>query len=655
MTEEMKNSYVPEAQLVTGGAGTGKTYSIIEEIKKLISTENAGSIAVFCCSPLAVQSLKAKLSETLGKEKQDKLNITTPRAFALEILATKEATEITGRKARILNKTEEKFLMEDMKVSGIRTKRLREMLKFFYRSFTEMTNDEAGEWLISTEEEQIYSLLQDNLAFVQSYLECEVSATAYRLLTKNGDLCDRFKINHVFIDDYERLSRASQKLCCLVAENSLYVTGNEFACTEVYETYPYEKGFSEFKENYPHAAQTILDKCYRPKALACALDRLVESLDEDNNAKEGGPVTVTACATETDNEAVKLITEQTAAEELQAVAEYIAQEIERGTKPSDIVITVPNSTWAKNMRAACKASEIPCFDPYSGTYAIKGDVRTYARCTNARVLSLLDITADPTNALAWRNWCGYGDWLLCSGAISALRLFAERMKISFVEALAQVESDPKKDEFEDHAASMDMVLKAFRVARDEISVLQKADQALFGKALLDELSSFATGGVIKEAPLSLQEICIKAPCAGETDEQINSAYAMAARAHRKLLEPNCSFENEVLLVPYDNIAGLTPRILIIAGFVNGFIPSRDYFDTTVSPLDKQKKIHVVDTKRVYNLVGSAKDRLVISHFTSLELENAEILKVSIARIRMKNGQRICTISPSDFLKLIIGE
>ena len=41
--------------------------------------------------------------------------------------------------------------------------------------------------------------------------------------------------------------------------------------------------------------------------------------------------------------------------------------------------------------------------------------------------------------------------------------------------------------------------------------------------------------------------------------------------------------------------GLSPATLVLCGFVNGFFPIRDYFDTTVTTPDKQKLVRATDT------------------------------------------------------------
>ena len=131
-------------------------------------------------------------------------------------------------------------------------------------------------------------------------------------------------------------------------------------------------------------------------------------------------------------------------------------------------------------------------------------------------------------------------------------------------------------------------------------------------------------------------------------QQAASAAAMAERFRSRLLAPRVDAASAALVVPYDQVAGLSPKVLIISGFVNGFIPCREYFDSAEMPLDKQEKEHAKDARRVYAMAGKASKQLVVSRFTTSCLETAGVMKLHIGRIRLQDGKRMCAIEPSNF-------
>ena len=102
----------------------------------------------------------------------------------------------------------------------------------------------------------------------------------------------------------------------------------------------------------------------------------------------------------------------------------------------------------------------------------------------------------------------------------------------------------------------------------------------------------------------------------------------------------------------EHLVGRSPAVLVLAGFVNGFFPSRDYFDATVMTPDKQKLARATDIRRLYAAAGKPTERLVASWFTSIDLVGAEQLKLEIGRVRLRRGERIATTSPSIYLKEI---
>ena len=112
-----------KATRIVGGVGCGKTQQLIERVCSLLSGgEKAGNVLVLCATPQACESFTLRLNAA-GEEagvNADEIAVTTPRALALEVLSDAEAVRWSGREPRLLTAYEELFLLEDMKVSGLR-------------------------------------------------------------------------------------------------------------------------------------------------------------------------------------------------------------------------------------------------------------------------------------------------------------------------------------------------------------------------------------------------------------------------------------------------------------------------------------------------------------------------------------------------------
>ena len=619
-----------KATRIVGGVGCGKTQELIERVCSLLSNgEKAESVLALCATPQACESFTLRLG-TAAKAagvNADGVTVTTPRALALEVLSDAEAVRWSGREPRLLTAYEELFLLEDMKVSGLRPKRLREMLKFFYRSWTELADDDPS-WLLAGEESNVHKLLKGNLAFTRSIAEPEAGNLAVNYLRGHAGARGAHSFAHVLVDDYQRISRASQLLADLVAAETLTIAGDRAACVQVYDSYPYAAGLDEFMDAHEGAEDIELSACHACAAGAAAASKLLADPAMQSIAFH---VAEGVAAGQTTILEAKL-----PEDEFGAVARFVAHAVASGMSPADVTVATPNGVWSRNIVKALLAAKVPA-QALADRQPVRGDIRDNDRCVPARVLTALDLVADPDNALAWRCWCGYGDWLANSSAMANLRKHAGEQGQGLVESLRDVQDGAPAANADDAGR----IVGAKRVAEAREAGLALIDSAagLEGTALLDKLAELVTGQEGTTAPGIVSALCL--------GEQDNSAAAMAERFRSRLLAPRID-SAAVQVVPYDQVAGLSPKVLIISGFVNGFIPCREYFDSAEMPLDKQEKEHAKDARRVYAMAGKASEQLVISRFTTASLETAGVMKLHIGRIRLQDGKRMCVIEPSDF-------
>ena len=619
------------ATRIVGGVGTGKTQELINRaVKALKQGAKVTDVLVLCATPQAALAFKARLdaaAKAAGVSAAD-VAVTTPRALALDVMGDAEAIRWSGREPRLLTDYEKLFLLEDMKVSGLRPKRLREMLKFFYRSWTELADDDE-DWLLAGEESNIHELVKANLAFTRSILEPELGNLAVNYLRSHAGARDAHAFAHVFVDDYQRISKASQLLAGLVARESLTIAGDRVACVEVYDSYPYAAGLDEFMDAHAGAADVELTECRTCAAGAQATAKLladpaVESVAFRPADSAAAGATEVLDFPEPENEFV-------------GVAKRVADAVAEGVSPADVVVAVPNGIWARNITKALLAAKVPAHI-LTDRQPARGDIRDNARCVPAHVLTALDLVANPENALAWRCWCGYNDWLANSSAIANLRTYADEHNEGLVAALRDVLGGAQAV----GTGEIDHVVGAKRVADAHAAGLFVIEAAarLEGSALLDKLAELVTGEAGATAPAVVRSLCLAS--------EDNSAAAMAARFRARLLAPTIDAADAVQVVPYDQVAGLSPKMLVVAGFVAGFIPCREYYDSAEMPLNKQEREHEKDVRRVYALAGKASQKLVVSRFGMTDLETAGRLKLHIGRIRLQNGTRMCIILPSDF-------
>ena len=686
-------------ECILGKVASGKTEALVHRVVEYLSGQlSAKGVLVLAASPDAAETLKRHLAaaldipaNTLGEQG---VRVSTPRAIALEVLGNPKAQAACGRKPRLLLPFEENILLEDVKASGLRPKRLREMLKFFYRSWTELADDEPS-WLVSEEEVQVHSLLKECLAFTGGILPNELSNLAVKWLRTDETARKAASYDLVLVDDYQLLSLASQVLAGLLAREGLVVTGDMQATSEVFEEYPYATGLIEFAQ--ADGVQTVqLDACWNSTAVQACCENLIgaaqtheqESRDLAGTG-ENGEREARAFAGANNESAQTSVTSQagysaaavveasahaayaetapvenparnaralsfpTAEAEIAHVAQHIADAIEKGAQPSDFYLAVPNGVWAKSLNRSLEARGISTAQRPSARM-LSGDSRDLRRCKTSRLVTLLALAADPHDMLAWRSWCGFGDWLTNNPGFAALRRYAAQQGLAPYDALATVAADnPCREALGEldaaEQASLERISQAFKTGQAALMQLE----GLVGRQLIDaawelldceqhaQETTAGQGGVPADL-LRLLDV--------ENPKLAHDAASLVDRLLMALNEPRFPLaQNVVRIGDLAASHGSSYRTVVLSGFVNGFIPKHAYFDPVKTPLDRMGLLYGTDARRVYQAAGCAREELLVTAFTQMDALQAERLDLKVDRVFMREGKRLARISPSELI------
>ena len=315
----------PEAVLVEGAVGCGKTTRLVERAAALLEGGAAPSdLLVLAATPDAARMLAARLEAACGAT----VEATCVREVALGLLPTEGGRAFSDRAGRLVTPVEMGFIMEDMKTCGLKNRRLKEMLKFFYRSWTELVEDADGnaDWLLAGEEADVHGLLKGILDFTGGILEPELSALAVRYLLADGEALAGAQRAHVLVDDYQMLSRASQHVANLLARDSIAVAADPAAVVEVFDSYPYGEGVGEFTQANADCERIVLTESHACGAAAHAASRLRE------DAAPGAPeITGVGDAPATDSFTARESADPAA--EVAAVAEAVEAALGAGCAP----------------------------------------------------------------------------------------------------------------------------------------------------------------------------------------------------------------------------------------------------------------------------------------------------------------------------------
>ncbi len=681
---------------VVGGPGTGKTQAIVQRAARLLAASaRPDDVLVLAATRSAADVLRARVA-ACGVVGADAVEVCTPAQFFEQVLSCPEARAFTGRTPRLLADFEERILMEDMKTCGLKTKRMREMLKFFFKQWTEQGDEREG-FLVEDDEHLVHDAIMRHLRLRGAMLPVELGNLTVKFLRDCPDVPAACRRAHVLADDVQDYSKATQLALDLIARESLMVCGSVNEQVETAEAHPCPEGFASFADAHEGAEVVALTRCVRSAPRIAAMGnglaeaggmdaRTLVTLGEGGAAERvcaGGEAVARAMS---EGDAARAAGEHagTAADaegvavagaaradlpgdvrfvqwvdpnaEFMGVARFLkhafagtpgahvaaggsalagesshAESASAGVSavaplhPRDVAVVVPNALWGRSIAKVLQVNGMPS-DQLVNYHALKGDPRNAERCADLRAYTLLTLAADPDDAVAWRSWCGFGDYLTHSNHWCRLEDFAEAAGMGVVEALAQL-----ADFDEPPFAGADVLAARWRQAQELLAPVA-------GKRGFTLLSACKLPGH-DELPPAFEALL--APLSGTED-----AAELLARA-RGRLERRFADVDAVRIALPSMLVGLEFDTVIIAGAVDGFYPGVGAFDIE-NDEDRQAEIAAADRRAWYAAMGTARRTLVVSTFQKDRAEVALRSGMQVHRIRDEHGQAMARLAPSRF-------
>lgn len=611
-----------EVHSVEGRVGCGKTQRLVEAVLDLLAQGvPPREIILFAATPAAACALERRLKTVVPLE--DLPLVTTLPLYALDVLSSPQAEARTGRRGRILMGFEERLLLEDVKTSGVAPRRLSEMLKFFYRSWADL-EPMSGDWFYDEQEERVFRLLVGSLRHRESYLACELPRAAFDYGQRFAHDLEAFRRDYVLVDDYQMASRASQCLAGLLARTALLVASEPCARTHGSEDYPHFSGIEELVAANPNAVRETLAYSHLSRVVTDAVNLL--AADE---ALDAQPM---PCAC-TDQGGCEAMAFERPESELKGVVSLVSHHLSCGARPQGIAVAAATRQWAARIAQALQAEGIaasPLFRPSLG-----GDMRHTDTCGAARAFTLLRLAADPEDPLALRSWCGFGDYLAQSALANAVASGDAALSLHAGVAFADA---PESALLRQQAASATTALAEAAEIVDRLSGLR-------GSALID--AAIVAVGADDDQGAALLRAAAK-----DAGEQA-TASALCGAVQDRVLSPGFVGDGVRMGLPED-FAGQTARVVIMAGLVNGLVLPRRYFDPAQMERDKRPAMLAAEMAKTYACAGKAASTLLFTYFTEAPLAEAESLQLKIHRVRLREGERVCEVHPSETIRAITG-
>jgi DNA helicase-2/ATP-dependent DNA helicase PcrA len=320
-------------------------------------------------------------------------------------------------------------------------------------------------------------------------------------------------------------------------------------------------------------------------------------------------------------------------DELAGIATYIKTRVydaQNGMQSNEIFVGVPNRLWGKLLRKELEKREVP-ISPALSPRRLPGNPQKAETSQAMKIFTALCLAADEGDLVAWRSWFGFGDFLTNSALWIRLCSWCNERQQEPLEAL---------EELTQNYCNVDTGSQPFLQAERLVQAYRRGKQIV---ALLSDKRGFALVKALEKEFGQLPEefMQLVAPLDG-----VETASELGIRAQRHLFDP-CFSKDGLRLGSYETAQYLEPKMVVLVGLINGFMPEAEATDALVDP-NKRARLYHKQLEQLRSTLMRASEEVVLSCFTKEEMGRAGELKLNVSRIRIDHGVRMAIVAPSSF-------
>ena len=593
---------------VRAGPGTGKTFTLMRRIARLLEEEGVRpkKILVSTFTRVAAADLQNAVVE-LNAPGAEQVRASTIHGLCFGILRRNEVLAITGRVPRPLLDFERRFLLEDLSGKDYGNfYRKRKRLQAFEAAWARLQSEKPG-WPVEPVDRSFQSALLDWLRFHRAMLIGELVPEALRYLRNNPAAPELNAFAEILIDEYQDLNVAEQAVVDLLAHSAnLTIVGDEDQSIYSFK-YAHPAGIENFHEKNVGTVDKMLVTCRRCPTWIVEISNHLISHNTGQTHRE-----LKTCHGNGRGE-VRVVQWPDTETEANGLARFIARRVKtEQVNPGHILVLSPSRALGYAIRDALNKAGIHA-KSFFQEQALDGDPKKIEKSCTQQAMTLLQLVANPSDAVALRCWCGFGSDNLRAPAWRRVRELCVEKGRSPAAVLADIRDRRHRLP---HGARL----------RERLTELQKRLQnldGLTGQELIDELfpdedDRFQS---LRESAMSTAD----GADAATILETVSSA----------ITQPEIFADVDyVRVMSLYKSKGLTADLVIVMGCVDGLIPRIDY-DLT---LEKQHEALEEQRRLFYVALTRARETLVLSSFTRLPTHEAHHLGM---RVRGR-GQRVRT-------------
>jgi len=571
---------------IMAGPGTGKTFAMKRRIARLLEQDvNPQRILVVTFTRVASAALVRELGD-LDIPGSDKIRAGTLHSFCFRLLNQHEVFDFSGRVPRPLvafsksgvMQFEAAPMLEDLRLDGKRedTKRIRA----FDAAWARLQSDEPG-WPLDLKDRQFHDSLISWLVFHRAMLIGELVPEVLKFLRGNPECPELSAFDHVIADEYQDLNRADQVLLDLLTFKNAVVIGDENQSIYRFR-HAHPQGINEYANSHSETVDQDLDECRRcPRAVVALANNLILNNHLGANAPKLKPMAGNPAGE------VHVVQWSSMEEEAQGIASYVnsLMKSENGCAPGDVLVLSSRRMVAYQIRDELTSLSVPAHSFYHEE-ALEEDAAQVA-------FTLLSLLSKPDDRVAMRYWLGYGSPSWRKGEYATLRAVCEQSGLPPRAILEEVVAGTRE------AKGMNALVTRFK----ELQAIEDKLKSLKGSELLNQVLPEGQKElkILRESVLSMIE--------DETDPS-----QITEHIRNSVSQPEIPEEGDfVRIMSLQKSKGLTSKIVIVAGCIEGFIPV-DASDETPA---EQAEILKEQRRLFYVAITRATDTLILSSFAQM--------------------------------------
>lgn len=601
-----------DARVIRGaaGPGTGKTFALMRRIARLLDQRvEPDELLVVTFTRTAARDLVDNL-RTIGVSGAEDVSAGTLHSFCFSLLSRDAVLEATSRVPRPLLKHERRVMLADLKhCHGFGIRDSGRLLSAFDAAWARMQSDDPG-WPQDEIERRFRDRLIEWLRFHRGMLVGELVPLAREYLRANPRAPARHAFTHVLVDEYQDLNRADQDLIDTLAEGGhLVVIGDEDQSIYTQLRYAQPEGIRDFAASREGTFDVPFVVCRRcPTGVVKIANHLIQH-NSDRTPRELEPFP------ENPDGRVAIYQWQSIEEEAEGLAHLIADAVKAGRiSAGRVLVLAPRRVLGYAIRDELNRRGVPAH-----SYFTEEALDTEAAQEG---FTLLGVLADQDDRVALRTWLGFGHSSYAAAPYKYLRAHCEDNGKQPREVLDDLIAGDVSLPYSNH------LLERYRLLQTRVAALAEAS----GQELIDAL-------FLEDATDTEQCRFLATDAQSEAPEPL-TAPGLLDGLRTRIVQPELPQEGDfVRVMSLHKSKGLTADLVVVAGCVQGWVPTLDDPDVDREPLVREQR------RLFYVAITRPTQQLVISSFRTMPLDLAHKMRV---RIQKRTASRAYCVA-SEFL------